>query len=176
MKTRNEQPDFSTCILGETREHLSFDTRDTNRLATLRMAEQARHTIRITSRNLESAIYDNTPFYEAAKALILRSQRAHIYILLNSADYIVKNGHRLLGLSQKMTSFIDIRVQAERFNEYNEALMLIDDCGYIRRPLADRYEAEASFNAPRIAMELLKRFEEMWSESETDSNLGRLYI
>ncbi len=176
MKTQTEQPDFSTFRLGKTDDHLNLDTRDTNRQASLCMAEQARHTLRITSRNLESAIYDNAPFYDAARALILRSQRAHIYILLNSADYIVKNGHRLLSLSQKMTSFIDIRVQAERFNEYNEAIMLVDDCGYIRRPVFDRYNAEGSFNSPRIARELIKRFEEMWAESESDTNLARLFI
>lgn len=176
MGNDNKAIDFSTCVLGETRDKHSIDTCDENRRAALHMAEQAKHTLRITSRNLDSALYDTDDFLAAVKALALRGRRAHVYILINSADTAVKNGHRLVNLCQRLSSFIDIQVQSEHYNDYNEAVLIADDCGYIRRRLADRYEAEAEFNAPRVVKELIKQFDEMWNESNTDPNLGRLHI
>lgn len=169
-------PDFSHAVLGESRGKISFDGSDALRLAALRMAEQAQHTLKITSRDLDPSLYDNEPFLEAIKNLTLRSRRARLYVLVNNTERAIKNGHRLIELYQRLSTFIEIRVQATRFHDYNQAVLIADETGYIRRRMSDRYEAEADFDAPRIAREMNKEFDEMWAESVTDPNLRRLHI
>ena len=176
MSSDDTAPDFSRCVLGETRGLITLDTREQNRLAALSMAQQSQHTLRITSRDLDPALYDNDDFIEAAKALALRTHRAKLFILVNTSDPAIKNGHRIIDLSRRLTSFIEIRLQGMRFQEYNEAVLIADESGYMRRRLADRYETEADFASPRTAREMTKKFDEMWAESIVDPNLRRLHI
>ena len=176
MASENTAPDLADCVLAETRGKLSFDTREYNRAAALSMTQQTQHTLRITSRDLDATIYDNDEFIQAAKDMALRSRRAKLYILINTADPAVKNGHRLIDLCRRLTSFIEIRVQGKRFFDYNEATLIADESGYIRRRLAERYETEADFFSPRTAREMIKEFDNMWEESVEDPNLRRLSI
>jgi hypothetical protein len=169
-------PDFSHAVLGESSGKIVFDGAEANRLAALRMAEQAMHSLRITSRDLDAALYDNEPFLEAIKNLALRSHRARLYILINTAEPAIKNGHRLIELYQRLSTSIEIRVQGNRFQDYNQSVLIADESGYIRRRLSDRYQAEADFASGRIAREMIKVFDEMWAEAVTDPNLRRLHI
>lgn len=176
MSTDDQLPDFANYILGDSHGKLTFDTPDAYKQVALAMISQAKSTLRITSRDLDPRLFDNDEFLDAVRTLSLRSRRAHVYLLANSADNAVKNGHRIIDLSQKLSSFIEIRVQGNRFKDYNQATLLADEIGYIRRPIADRHEAEADFAAPREVREMAKEFEEMWNESVTDPNLRRLSI
>jgi hypothetical protein len=167
---------FKDQRLAETSERLVLQTRDENRIVTVRMLEQARRSINITSRDLDPVIYDQKDFVDAAQQFALSSPRVRMRILVNDAEPVVKHDHRLLELIRKLTSFIEIRVQGKTFQDYNEAWFLADEAGYVHRRLADRYEAEAGFNAPRQVRDMNKQFEEMWQESVTDPNLRRLHI
>ncbi|MGD9000928.1 MAG: hypothetical protein PVF75_10970 [Granulosicoccaceae bacterium] len=167
---------FKDQRLGETTERLALNSRDENRIVTVQMLEQARRSINITSRSLDPAIYDHKDFLDAARQFALSSPGVRMRILVNDAEPVIKQGHRLLELARKLTSFIEIRVQGKTFHEYNEAWLLVDETGYVHRRLADRFEAEAGFNAPRQVRDMNKQFEEMWQESVTDPNLRRLHI
>lgn len=145
-------------------------------LACQQMSSQAKFRLDIVSRDLEPAVFDNENYYNAVKQLARRSSKSKIRILIQNSEHIIKYGHCLIELSRRLSSYIDIRLQGEDFREFNEAWLIADDCGWIRRPLADRFKGECHFNSPREVQERSKQFSLMWDKSVGDPNLRRLHL
>lgn len=167
---------LETAVLGETVALFELSSSSDHRLAARRMAEQARRTILIHSRNLDPAIYDEQEFVDAVSKLARSSRFAEIRILVQDSTPVVQRGHRIINLAYQLTSFIKIRRPGEMFREYNQAFMVVDDRGYIHRPHADRYEGSASFNDPLRVVELTQYFNQVWEHSQPDPNIRRLSI
>ena len=155
---------------------LKLNNAEDNRLASISIAQQARHSIDIISRDLDQKIYDNEAFKDAMKNLATGSTKAKIRILIHDCDTVVKKGHRLVELARRLTSFIDIRVQGKRFNEFNEAWLIVDSKAWIRRPLSDKYDADVDYSAARKLKETHETFNAMWNEASQDPNLRRLSL
>lgn len=162
--------------LGETSEEYALGTREENRIASGIMAAQATRSICIASRDLDHYLYDTSEFAEAIKNLATSNRNARVQILVWETDKIIKQGHRLIEIMRRLTSFIDMKIPARQHREYNEALLLVDDCGYIHRDLSDRYEAKACFNSPRTTNNYYNQFKEMWDHGDYDPNLRRLHL
>lgn len=168
--------DFAKLTLEEFSESIQVDTSEACRLAAVSMARQARRSIELVSRHLDPPIYDNQEFEQALTELVVGSNRAQVRILVIHPDPLVKQGHRLVQLSRRLTSFIEMRVPAPVHKDYNGAFMIADDVGVIHRSHADRYEGTVRFNDRVGAMELKRQFEEMWSLGMPDANLRRTYL
>ena len=168
--------DFAKLTLKEFAETVEIDTSEECRLASLSMARQARRTIEIVSRELDPPVYDNQEFEDALSDLVVGSNRAQVRILVMQPEVVVKHGHRLLQLTQRLTSFMEMRVPAPQYKDYNSAFMIVDDIGAIYRTHADRYEGTVKFNDRVAAMDLKRQFEEMWASAVPDVNLRRTYL
>ena len=115
------------------------------------------------------------PFLSAVQQLAV-SHHGRIRILVKDSSYAVKYGHRLIPLSQRLTSFIEIRKVAEDYKDYNEAFLIADEVGYVHRRHADRFEGVARFKAAMEARELLTFFNEVWRNSAPDPDMQRTYL
>jgi hypothetical protein len=118
-------------------------------------------------------MYDNREFSEAVSQLIVGSRRARVRALLRHTDAVAKRGHRLVTLSQRLSSFIELRVPAREFDEYDAAFLIVDEVGVIYRTLSHRFEATVNFHNPHMARELTRQFEEMWQTALPDASLRR---
>ena len=167
--------DVSKFILGETIEPLKLESSADQRGAAVALAAQARRSVDIFSRDLDKRIYDHRAFLDALQNLAV-NHHGQIRILVKDSSQAVKYGHRLIPLSQRLTSFIEIRKAAEDFTEYNEAFLIADETGYVQRRQADRFEGIARFNAAQEAVNLLVFFNEVWRNSATDPDLRRIYL
>lgn len=168
--------DFADLTLKEFSETVEIDTSDACRLASLSMARQAVRSIDIVSRHLDPLVYDNQEFEDALSDLVVGSNRARVRILVLQPDALVKQGHRLLGLTQRLTSFMEMRVPAREHRDYNAAFLVVDEIGSIYRSHSDRYEGTVKFNDRVAAMELERQFEGMWTSAVVDVNLRRTYL
>lgn len=160
--------------LGATLGEIEINNAEENRVAALQLVSQARHTLCIYSRHLDAAIYSTGPFAEVVTQLAIRSRHSQVRILVQDSAPIVQQGHRLVELSYRLSSRVQIRKPADEFKEYNEAFLIVDDQGVLHRRHADRYEATVNFCAAGAAAPLLKHFNHVWTLSETDPNLRRL--
>jgi len=149
---------------------------DDARLAHRMLAEQARRTLRIVSRDLDARLYDDPPFLEAVRALATSSRYARIEALVQDPEPAVKRDHRLIELTRRLSSFIEVRVMGEDFKEFNEAFLVADERGYYYRSQADRPEGELCFNGALRARELTRVFNDIWQVSEVDAQFRRLHI
>lgn len=166
----------SEYILGETEARIELQTANENREMAQTMVQQGRRSLKILSRDLDAPVYDMALFVEAVSQLVRQNRYATAQILVNDTDAVVKHGHRLVDLCHKLSSFIKIRRLSEVHREYNHAFLVVDERGVIYRTLADRYEAECCFNAPRRARELSQTFQEMWEAGESDPSLIHLHL
>ena len=168
--------DIEDYRLGETDRLLTLEKRAENILVTNHMAKQCRRSLNIISRELDPLVFDTEEFADAVKYLALRHRRAKIQIIVFEPDTIVKHGHRLLNLTDRLSSFIMIRKAHYSFNAYNECMMLADAVGYIHRENGERFEGTANFKDLRYSRILLKQFEEMWEMATPDPNFRKMLM
>jgi hypothetical protein len=168
--------DFERFVLKEDDQRVDVDSSEECRFAALSMARQAARSIEIVSRQLDPQMFDNSEFCDAVTRLVVGSRRARVRILLRQVDPVIKHGHRLVPLAQRLDSFIEMRVPAPEHDESNVAFLIVDGAGVIHRQQSDRYEATVSFNDPRLAQELTRQFEEMWQTAVQDVNLRRSHL
>ena len=166
--------DMGDLILGGSNQELSLETREENRAMALSLVSQTRRNVVIVSRDLDPPIYSNQAFVDALSALARRSRHTHIQILIRDSMAIVRDGHRLIPLSQRLSSSFQIRKIHRDFSRFNEAFLIADEIGVLHRPKADLYEGKVSFKAPLKARELLDTFHAIWEISAPDPELRRL--
>jgi len=167
--------EYSEMILGQFPDPIDLADSEAQRRAAVGLVLQARRNVDIFTRDLDKKIYDNKAFLDGLQNLAI-NKRGMIRILVKDSSNAVKYGHRLIALSQRLTSFIEIRRVAEDFKEYNEAFLVADEIGYAHRKHADRFEGTARFNAAKEAVNLLVFFNEVWRHSAPDPNLRRIYL
>jgi hypothetical protein len=172
----SQPSDFEHFVLKQDSQTVDIDTSEACRLAALSMVRQAARSIDIVSRHLDPQMYDDREFCAAVSRLIVGAQRARVRVLLRHTDPIVKRGHRLVTLSQRLSSFIEMRVPAKEFDEHNAAFLIVDTAGVVYRTHSDRFEGTANFNDPRAAHDLGRQFEEMWQTAVPDGNLRRSHL
>ena len=162
--------------LGETNELISFDSRIENRELATAMIRQAHNEIKILTPNLENPVYVNQELAQSFSRLITQNRHASIKILVNDSTPAVKAGHRLIELSQNFTSRMQIHKTPEEMHEYGEAILLIDNAGYVYKHHGDGFQGQANFNDKLKVREMLQSFDRAWERSKPDSELRRLHI
>ncbi len=162
--------------LGVQTSPLQLESSQDNYNVALTMLTQCKRDICIYSRRLDGRLYDCSEFGQALQHLASQQPRVRIRILLTEIEPLIKYGHRIIELARRLSSAIAIRRVHEDYRSHNEAFMVFDEHGVIRRQLADRYEGIASFNDANQARHLLNFFNEVWEVSEADPNLRRLHI
>ena len=142
----------------------------------LAMARRSAHQLDIVSRGLDPVVYDTRDFLDAVKHLVL-SRRGQVRIIVLDADALIsRDGHRLVGLAMRVSSFMEIRSPGESHAEFNEAMMIADRLSVIHRHYSDRYEGIANFHAPQWAALLSSSFESIWQNAEPIPHFRRLML
>lgn len=168
--------DLAQLRLGESTQTIALKDRADNQTLATALVQQARRSLEIFSRDLEADIYDRPAFVDAVKTLALQGSQARIRILLQDADPVVRDGHRLVEMMRRLSSYIEIRQPHYDYREYNESFLIADGSGLLHRRVADRYEGTAGFHLPPRARELGNFFDEVWLRSESHSALRRLHL
>ena len=163
-------------ILGETNRDINVEDSSDNHSAALALTRQATRRLIIFSRELDPRVFDHPDFITAVKDLATRSRFSRIEILVQNSERIVKHGHRLVELSRRLNTFIEVRKPHTNYKDYNSAFVVADEVGVLRNPIADRYQGTVNFNTPLLGRELEQFFKEVWERSEADIELRSLNI
>jgi hypothetical protein len=144
---------FTELRLGISGMEIELLTRAETRYATRLIVQQCQAGVDIFSRDLDAPLYDQEPFLEA-----------------------LGRSHRLIELSRRLSSVIELRQPHPDYRRHNEAFLVADGCGLIHRSLADRYEGTANFYDPVAAQRALAFFTEVWERSESSPEFRRLHL
>ena len=164
--------------LGEHDEDIAIDTAGENRKAVIALAEQARATLNLFTRDLDPRVFDNTDFERCLFNLVKKHRSTRIRILVADSSTAVNRGHCLIRLAQKLTSSVFIHNPAREHRSELSTFMIVDSIGLLHRPrtTSNNYDAIVNYKAPLRAGELEDYFNEMWERSTPDSQIRRLYI
>ena len=168
--------DTESCVVGETSDEYALSTRDQNRRAAALLATQARRQLDLFTPDLEPALYDQTDFIEALTRLVVDNPRARVRILAKDLERTVREGHRLVELGRRLSSYVEIRRVHEDYRDDNQSFLLTDDYGLLHRRFAARFEGSLSCKAPLEVRRLRALFNEIWDRSEPDANLRRVHL
>ncbi len=144
--------------------------------ATLALIASARREICIYSRDLESALYEDAEIVEAIRKIALSGKGACVRILVQDTTRVVRDGHRLVDLAQRLSSIVLIRRVAHEDTQFAGAFVLTDQGGYLYRTFGDRFEAAGDICYPPRRDELKRLFDEVWERAEEPPELRRLGI
>lgn len=141
---------------------------------TLALVSSARREICIYSRDLEAALYEDAEILEAIRKLALSGKGASVRILIQDTTRMVREGHRLVDLAQRLSSIVHIRRVAHEDAQYPGAYLLTDQGGYLYRAFGDRFEGVGDICYPPRRDELKRLFDEVWERAESPPELRRL--
>ena len=167
---------FKNFILGVTGECMQINTRQRNRDAILKLVSAAQNQISIVSRRLDATIFSKQEFIDNASEFIRRTKTSNIRILVHDTEPIVKNNHRILNLSQRVSSKIEIRTICNDYAYFNQSYLIADSIGYIHNLKSDLYDAEVNFNDTDKSKELMETFKSIWELSQQEAEVRRLCI
>jgi H2-forming N5,N10-methylenetetrahydromethanopterin dehydrogenase-like enzyme len=169
--------DFSEHTLGKsTEDGIKITTREENAAATVEMVKQCHQKLSIISQELDPNVYDQPDFLEALRKLAINNRYVEIRIIVFEPELIVRRGHKLLDLSGKISSFIELRKVSSKYKSFNEAVLIADEVGYIYRESTERYKGKVNFNSRRESKHLLDVFNTMWETAKPDPNLRWVHI
>lgn len=172
----DDQADFSNLTLGTDHPVREVETSEAVSRACVALISQASREIVIMARDLDPRIFDDSDIIVAMRAFLLSSRRVRLRILVKQPESVARRGHRLLELTQRLTSFAEIRVPAAEFSTHNTAYVVVDGVGIVYRAFADRFEASVSFNDRNLARAKLREFDEIWQSSVEATSLRRMSL
>jgi hypothetical protein len=166
---------FAAAELGREGHYALQDAED-NHQAVLRLLQGAKRILRLFSRDLDPRIFDHVDVCDAISALARRHPQSRVLLLVFDAESPLRNGHRLVTLSQKLSSKIEARVVADEYTHLPFSFMTVDDRGLLYRSLASEFAGEVDFNQPIGVKDRVKQFDEIWGQSRVASEWRRLHI
>ncbi len=140
-----------------------------------RIAAQARHRLSIFSFDGDPLLLDRPSFIAEVQRVALSGRGAGVRLLLRDTRRMARDGHRLLELSRRLPSFIEIRrVDVDESGLDDDAFVYDDTGGVYWQPRSDSVHSEASMHDPHRAAALGNRFEHHWQRAQQDIALRRL--
>jgi len=159
-----------------TDKRLLFDGREQAAQLVLSLAQKAHRQICILGSNIDHALFDQQEFVTCVSDLARRSPKTEIKIIVHDTSLNMQHDHRLIELSQRLTSSIHIRNTARQHRDLQQTLLLVDDFGYLLCPRSTRYEGRCHFNDRLETRNLQALFDDVWQSGSPDSSLRRLSV
>ena len=179
MATTEKQPlpeDLSDCILAETRTLYTVSQLSENLSAIEHLLQQSQHSIDIFSHMLDHRVFDQDGVLDAIRAMVVVNPRARVRILVREPQFMINNGHRIMELARRLSSYIEIRQTHEHYAQTSRMFVIADQRGYLYKESDERYEGLVNFNDPATSREWLNTFNEAWEHSQALSDFRRLHI
>ena len=132
-------------------------------------------TIYIFTPDLQRNLYDNDDFRKALIKFSRGNRHAQIKILLADSSSAIHQGHRILRLSQQLTSAMQIRNTPEDYQQTRMSFIMADQADFIYKP--DYSAGEAIYaHCKHRGNRLLEFFTPAWNQAETDPQTRRISL
>lgn len=132
------------------------------RAATILVAGRAQRLMSICTPNLEPDIYDQTPFLDIIKRFVLARSFAKVRVLLGDGSRMIRDVHRFVAMSRRLTSYIDVRVLGVDAPKPHPGYIIADDRAILYRSNAALWDGIADLDNPAVARMHLAEFDAQW--------------
>lgn len=143
----------------------------------LQLLIDARHRLCLYLPSLGMDRYASTEELDEIRRVAISGRGAQIRILLHDPATALRNDHRLIALTQRLTTAIQIRTPVEEVDlAYASTYLLNDAGGYLFLPEADKPQGRGARNDRPGQAPLQQHFDEVWERSERATVLQTLNI
>ncbi len=148
-----------------------------NKAALLAVLSHARSLIRWYSQDLDYLISDNQQCYQLLLDFCKNNPKARFEILLHDPKALASRGHRIITLSQRLTSTIKIKQTNDDYTKSNPASFVVVDSKHVYwKPVGTVWEGQLKVDSPLVAQTWNNLFKDAWEQSVVDSQLRNLNI
>lgn len=151
-----------------------LESRAEFRNAAIALARSARLHLNILSHAFEREIYGSPEFVGAVQVLATRHRMARIRILIHSPEWASRSGHRLVELSRRLSSFIELRALHEQDKQLVNEFLIADEAALVLRERPDDLFSRYLPDSPQEARLWLRRFGSLWNGGEPVQALRQL--
>jgi hypothetical protein len=145
--------------------------------ARLQVLADAQHQLSIYLPLLDRDIYSSADELAELKRIAISGRSAQIRILLHDPAAALRHDHRLVALTQRLSSTVQVRVPVEDADiAYTSTYLLNDVGGYLFLPEADRPQGRAALNDRASQVPLRQHFDEVWERAEIATVLQALNL
>jgi hypothetical protein len=148
-----------------------FSQPDQARAHALALLQQAQRSLCIYSHDLEPWLYHHSGVQDACTRFLLASPNNQLRILLRDPSRAVKEGHRLLSLSRRLSSNLQIRKLHPDYPNEVLAFLLADDRGLLLLPEIGQPSGYALYQDLGRTRQRRAQFDHAWDTSITDADL-----
>jgi len=86
------------------------------------------------------------------------------------------DNNRFLALARRLTSCIDMRAMSTETAAGAGAFIIADDKALVYRLRTDRWDGISDMNDPAVARKYLNFFDEVWNQSEQESQMRQMLM
>jgi len=158
-------------VLGVHPDLERFSQPEAARAHALALLQQAQRSLCIYSHDLEPWLYHHSSVQDACTRFLLASPHNQLRILLRDPSRAVKEGHRLLSLSRRLSSNLHIRKLHPDYPNEELAFLLADDRGLLLLPEIGQASGYALYQDPGRNRQRRAQFDQAWDTSITDADL-----
>jgi hypothetical protein len=135
--------------------------------ARLERLAAARRQLAIRLPMLEPGVLDAPAELDELRRLATAGRGALVRLLLREPGQALRDGHRLVALTQRLPSTVQVRVPVEEADLADESACLIDDAGgYLLLPRADHPRGRSARRDRGGAAALKNLFDGAWERAE----------
>lgn len=171
IPSETPQAEPAPFILGEHLVLERFEQPELARAHALAMLQQAQRSLCIYSADLDPWLYHHSSIQQACTRFLLASPNNRLRILVKDISRAVKQGHRLLGLSRRLSSNLHIRQLHPDYPSEEVAFLLADDRGLLLRPEPEQFAGYALYQDPARVRLRQAQFDQAWQTSITSPDL-----
>lgn len=143
----------------------------------LQLLAGARHRVDIYQPCLDADSYQGEDELAELRRLATSGRGAQVRLLLHDPAAALRDGHRLIALSQRLPSAIQVRTPVEDTDlAYASSYLLTDQGGYLFQPEATRPGGRGSLCDRAAQAPLLQHFNEVWERSAPATVLQALHL
>jgi len=139
------------------------------------LSENALKSIKIYTPDLEHELYDNEALRKNILKLSRGNRHAQVQLLVADSTQARNQGHRLLHLSQQITSVMKIKLVPEEYKDINISFILVDQSSFVYRTTNSKQPALYSSCKNRIH-KLQDFFTSVWEYAEQDPGTQSFHI
>jgi len=138
------------------------------------MLSQARRRIWIMANSINAAVLNDEQFHQSILQLVKNNAQAEIRILLEDEKTSQNKFSPLINLTQRLTSYVEIRTLPRTTHKFSEWVTLVDFSAGIYRKTLESYSGFATYDSKLIAQRLITKFDDHWQFAKPSVEFRRL--
>jgi len=150
---------------GNKKNDLHLESNEETCEAIVNLSENTLRSLKIFTPDLEHKLYDNEKFVQNILNFVRGNRHAQVQVLVSDISHSIKYGHRLLRLSQQLTSAMQIRITPEEYRETTISFIQLDQSNFIFKPDSSNQYAIQS-NCKSRSNSLLEFFTPAWDQAQ----------